>query len=490
MIRLVCALFIAAPVLNLGALEFRLQGNRITLQAEQAPLREIMQRFSQAGIRVRMDPALNAQVTSLVTNAPLENTLQELLSPYGYALLWDVIKGPLGDLPRLAEIQVFRRGHRQDMVPLFDPGANLDVTTGPDVNGPLFVKDEILLAVKPGTSLEEFQSLVSQIGGTVIECLPELGIYRIRFMPGTNIPALVDQLTGHPVVHTAEPNYAVKAPTPQRMFFDGPELPDTPAWPAPSANSTAVAVLDSGLGQLPGLEELIVGRYDALDPDRPLQDTLGHGTQMALIASGAVMPGGGSETAPGIPLVAIRAFDDNGTASNFSIMRSIAYAREAGSRVINMSWGSETSSEFLRNAIAYAQSQDMVVVASAGNEPTGNPMYPAAYPGVLAVSATHPDGALWEQSNYGDFVSLSAPGTASFPVGYQGPPGAYAGTSISSAFTAHALAAYFSLHPEATVQTAIQALETALTDVGEEGRDPMYGNGILDREAMARLLQQ
>jgi len=130
----------------------------------------------------------------------------------------------------------------------------------------------------------------------------------------------------------------------------------------------------------------------------------------------------------------------------------------------------------------------MIVVASAGNEPTGKPVYPAAYPGVIAVSAVSPNGTVWDKSNHGDFVDLAAPGYATFPVGYQGPPGSYAGTSISSAYVSRSLGLYFAKNPTATSAQAIAALNSSLTDAGDKGKDPFYGGGVLDSTAVGRLL--
>ena len=130
----------------------------------------------------------------------------------------------------------------------------------------------------------------------------------------------------------------------------------------------------------------------------------------------------------------------------------------------------------------------MVIVAAAGNEPTGTAIYPAGYAGVLAVSATTEGGTLWDQSNYGEFVSFSAPGTATFPVGYQGPAGSYAGTSIASAYVSRALALYFARHPNASTAEAVAALKAAATDAGAAGRDTQYGFGAIDAAAISRLL--
>ena len=117
-----------------------------------------------------------------------------------------------------------------------------------------------------------------------------------------------------------------------------------------------------------------------------------------------------------------------------------------------MSWGSANESIFLEKIMDYAVSKGMIVVASAGNEPTGKPVYPAAYPAVIGVGAIYPDGKTWEKSNYGSFVDLYAPGFAALPVGYKGDPGIYGGTSISAAFVANRIADYWSKNPESSIQ--------------------------------------
>jgi hypothetical protein len=125
----------------------------------------------------------------------------------------------------------------------------------------------------------------------------------------------------------------------------------------------------------------------------------------------------------------------------------------------------------------------MIVVASAGNEPTGRPVYPAAYPEVISVSALRADGTPWERSNYGSTVTVSAPGTASLPVGHEGPPGNYAGTSIASAYVSHQVAQYLTVHPRANTR----AVEAALRAAVSPGAETRYGFGRLDGQAAQRL---
>ncbi len=456
-----------------------LEGDRLTVNASQAPLRTILAALARANVDVRMDPSIDVLVTGSCRNAPVEEALDALLENYSYVTFWDVIPGPLGDLARLSELQVFSQGHRQAARPLPNESENFIVTRAPS-GGPAFVADELLLTVRAGVSAEEFRNLLAQIGGTVVGSVPQLGVYRILLPPGSNVTDLVAQLARNPLRQSVEPNYVHQLPSP--ALIGDVAASSSATAPAAAAGAPRLAVLDSGLLPGSGAEGNVVGRFDALDPTRSLSDPAGHGTQMALIAAGAVQPSGASDSSEGVPIVAIRTFDANGQTSNFALMRALTYAMDQGARVINLSWGSETDSGFVANAIAYAQSRGAVVVAAAGNEPTGHTIYPAAYQGVVAVAALDASGKPWASSNYGSFVDVAAPGTATMPVGYQGPAGSYAGTSIASAYVARELALYLNRHPTATSAQAIAALYQSLSP-GQTN----YGSGTLDSSALSRF---
>jgi subtilisin family serine protease len=83
----------------------------------------------------------------------------------------------------------------------------------------------------------------------------------------------------------------------------------------------------------------------------------------------------------------------------------------------------------------YASNNGMTLYASAGNEPTGTPIYPAGYDSVIAVGGLNPDGTVWENSNYGDFVQQYEMAMATFN-GQN-----YAGTSIATPYAANKAAA-------------------------------------------------
>ncbi len=126
------------------------------------------------------------------------------------------------------------------------------------------------------------------------------------------------------------------------------------------------------------------------------------------------------------------------------------YAVKNSPGPVSLSWGSETPSKFIETAVDYAINQGHPVFAAVGNENTGKPMYPAAYPGVIGVAASDGD-QLADYSNRGDFVKLIAPGSA----------GGAKGTSVATAYVSHVAALYMQHHPGVSAAETVAALQKA-----------------------------
>jgi len=441
---------------NAFALEVRVAGDRLSVEADQTPLQSILKRLAGRGIRISIDPEVNPKITASFKDRDIQKGLGSILKSLDHALIWEAVQGPSGPIPRLAEIQVFRQGKKGLMKPLVTD-SNLSIVKNPK-DGSFLVKDEILLRLKPGTDPSELRRILRQIGGTLIDSQPDLGIYQIRLPENSDVPSIIDRIRDQVSLEEAEPNYAYPLPTPLVAAESGGSEQTFSDVSVPGGR-VPVAILDTGMMADAGLEEFILASKDVLNPEDPISDSLGHGTQMALIAAGVIRPNGvsiGSDTHT--PIIPIRSFDDNGFTSNFNIMDSIDFALDHGAKVLSLSWGSETHSDFLESAMNYASSKGVMIVASAGNEPTGKPVYPAAYSSVMGVGAIGKEGKPWESSNFGDFVTIYAPGFATFPVGYKGDPGVYAGTSISAAFVANLVADILSRNPSATRQEIMKVL--------------------------------
>ena len=447
--------FFLIPVSS-AALVMQVNGDRLTLNAEKTPLQEILVRLSDSGIRVQIDPQINPAITASFDNRDIQKALESILKGLDHVLIWESGQGPSGPVPKLAEVQVFRPGQKDLMRPLRKV-STLSIARNPK-DGSFYVKDEILIRLKPGADPSELLRLLQETGGVLVGSSRGLGIYRVRLPQGSDVPGLVGEIEKRGGAGTVEPNYAYPVPSiPREQDWSTLRSAYADAYPQPKG--TAIAIIDSGLRADAGLDKFVLASLDALNPDKPISDTGGHGTQMALIAAGVVTPiGVKGDSVAQAPIIVIKAFDENGFTSNFLLMESMDFALKNGARVMSLSWGSEIKSEFLSEALELADSKGLIIVGSAGNEPTGEPHYPAAYPAVIGVGALAPDGNAWEKSNRGDFVDLYAPGFASLPVGYKGDPGIYAGTSISTAFTANRIASILSKNPKATKQEILDAL--------------------------------
>ena len=430
--------------------EFRLDQNRFWLTASDEPLPRLLEHFAAAGIEVQIDPAAQKTVTGTFAGDDVETALDALLAPYNYLLDWRREPGPLGDLVRLTGIRVFRDGYAGSVQPLRSARR---IETSFDGHT-RFMAREILVGFKPGSSIENLRAFLARTGGTVIAVNDKLGIYRILLPEGTNVLDLAAQLGNESSIAKAEPNYVFDAP---RLLPGDKGSSAAPGqWNAPSAdNPIAVAVLDTGLASDNNLGRAIISSFDATNPDASLTaDAVGHGTLMARLAAGLLDPYN-TPVGEGVSVVAIKAFADDGAADSFTLMNAITYAVRNSSGPVSLSWGSETPSAFIENAVQYAINQGHPVFAAVGNENTGKPMYPAAYPGVTGVAASNGD-QLADYSNRGDFVDLIAPGSA----------GGSQGTSVATAYVSHVAALYMKNHPGTTANETVAALKKAAGPTG------------------------
>ena len=207
-----------------------------------------------------------------------------------------------------------------------------------------------------------------------------------------------------------------------------------------------------------------------------------HGTAVAAILVGR-SDSGTPGLLPNARLVAVDAFyRDEGTADRtdvITLVRALETLEERGVRVVNMSL-SGSPNEVLRKAIASAQEKGMVIVAAAGNNGAGaEPSYPAAYPGVIAVTAVDKKLAIYPRATQGDYIDLAAPGVDLWVASADGGGSVKSGTSYAVPFIS-AAAAILSTSGNTFHSADLQAiLESSTLDLGPPGRDKTYGYGLL-----------
>jgi hypothetical protein len=438
-----------------------LHGEHLTLSAQKTPLRTILTELAYQGVIVKLDPQINPLITINYSNRPIEQVFGAILKNASYSMLWESKKnqGESTEIS-LTEIQIFKSG-RKDLIKQLIPPKNLAIAQHRD--GSYYVKSEILLQLVVGSDVSNLESYLRQYNAAVTQSkIP--GIYRITFPEDVDIQAVIREIKNISSVDSVEPNYAypIQKPIPYSIPLQEAEL--KAGYYDPASDIAPIAILDSGLSTSDlDFDKLVISSLDVMNPDVKITDTIGHGTQMALIATGLVEPYGaeGESSKSYNPIIAIKAFDENGYITDFNIMESINFALNNNARVMSLSWGTETNSAFMEKAFQYASAKGMIIVAAAGNEPTGKPVYPAAYPSVIGVGALGPHGTTnWINSNYGSFVAFYAPGFANLPVGHNGDPGVYAGTSISAAYVANSISSFLSQNLSSTKKDVLEFLNT------------------------------
>ena len=182
--------------------------------------------------------------------------------------------------------------------------------------------------------------------------------------------------------------------------------------------------------------------------------------------------------APDATIMPLRTFDDNGNSDLFTLAKAIRYARKNGAQVLNMSFGTLTDAKVLRDAIEYARAGNVVLIASAGNDNTATPQYPAAYAGVIAVAATDLLDRKASFSNYGGYVFVDAPGTHIISATPGGGYGIANGTSFSAPMVAGMAALIRSLDYRDT--TEVIGRSTVNVDAVNPQYSGKLGHGRID----------
>ena len=217
-------------------------------------------------------------------------------------------------------------------------------------------------------------------------------------------------------------------------------------------------------------------------------DEQGHGSTIAGVISGAHDNAIGiAGIAPRSPLMTLRAFDATGNAEDDDVAAAIVYAADNGVRVLNLSFGDVFYSPLMHDAIRYAHARGVVIVASAGNEGSGEPHYPSSYPEVISVAMTDSNDIRNELSNFGSQIALAAPGVEVLSTARDSAYRLAGGTSIAAPYVSGVAALVLSRHPRLSPDEVRGVLELTADDLRPTTWDPFTGAGRLNARRAVEL---
>lgn len=350
-----------------------------------------------------------------------------------------------------------------------------------------FVKGELLVQPSAKSTKAKVDKAIKDNGGNVLEELPQIRVKRIR-VPEKNFYTVKAALAKNPNFDFVEENFIAQGMiVPNDPGFASQwhhtKIMSASAWEmGVGSTSIPIAIIDSGVDpNHPDLIAKLMPGFNFVANNSDTSDTYGHGTAVAGSAAAA------SNNATGVagvswnsPIMPLAVLDSNNLASYSRIANAIIYAVDHGAKVINLSLGGPNFSSTMDNAVNYAWNNGVLVFASAANYNTSAPYYPAACTNAVAVAATDSADNKASFSNYGDWITVTAPGVSILTTNNGGGYGSWSGTSFSSPITAGLAALIWSVNPQLTHQQVLDILKNTADDIGATGFDSVFGYGRIN----------
>ncbi|WP_309123414.1 S8 family peptidase [Paenibacillus sp.] len=369
-------------------------------------------------------------------------------------------------------------------------GREVDVDT-PEENQGIshYRKREVVVRFKDKPSAKQLERMRVETRAVSVK---QLGYAYVFDSSDMTTEQLMDYFKDHNVEYV-EPHYMyVTNETPDivpndelysRYQWNLPIIQTPAGWSVTKgAGEVVVAVVDTGVTlSHPDLQGHLAEGYNVVDPANPPADDVGHGTHVAGVVSALVDNGQGVAGMTWYnKVMPVKVLDSTGMGSTYSVAEGIVWATDHGAKVINLSLGNYASASFLHDAIRYAFDRDVVLIAATGNDNTSQPGFPAAYPEVLAVSATNQQQEKASFSNYGDYVDVVAPGENIASTYTENQYAALSGTSMASPHVSALAALIRSVNPSLKNTEVYDIMRKSAVDLGAAGKDAYFGYGQIN----------
>jgi len=373
----------------------------------------------------------------------------------------------------------------RSLLPLRRPGSGV-----PAARERNYVPDEVVIELSADTTDAAAEALARRFGLARLESfnlqLTGTKLYRWRIYDRRRVPTVVRALEADRSVISVSPNYIMRLDGEATAMVGGSALEQYAltklqvqrAHALARGDKILIAIIDGGVdASHPELAGVIADTFDAIGSG----DTIhAHGTAVAgAIAAQARLKG----TAPAAQILAARAFGtdrDKTESTTFYVVRAINWAVGRGARIINMSFSGPRDPK-LELSLKAARANGVILVAAAGNAgPRSQPLYPAADPNVIAVTATDEDDNLFKAAVRGRHIAVAAPGVELWLPGLNGSYQEASGTSFAAAEVSGTIALLLELKSDLDHNQVRRALMKTARDLGPRGIDPQFGAGLVD----------
>jgi|CXWL01.1.fsa_nt_gi thermitase len=307
-----------------------------------------------------------------------------------------------------------------------------------------YVADEAIVKFRPN-SYVQLVAGAAAVNGTIVRINNKINYALIRL----NVPSTRDTA----ISRLRQMSFVIRAAKNGKVFAD--EVPNDPmiaqqwqinrincpqAWDfTHGSSSVVIAICDTGV-QLdhPDLQaKILPDGYDFVNNDPDASDDNGHGTHVAGLAAAVTNNATGvAGTGYDCKILPVKVLSGGGSGSWQGVADGITWAADHGANVINLSLGGSGNDPVVTDAVNYAISQNVIVLAAAGNNGDTLKHYPAAIPGVMAVASSDPDDSRSGFSTYGTWVHVTAPGNNVLATLLGSGYGNNSGTSMSCPVTA------------------------------------------------------
>ncbi len=277
------------------------------------------------------------------------------------------------------------------------------------VSVPELSQRRVLVRTKPGIKPKDLARLDAKAG--VLKVVHEYalvpGLRCVEVKPGRE-EAAVKAYKASSFIQYAHRDRIVHA-LGQTVPYGVISVRSPETWTASRGGGAIVAVLDTGFDfGHPDLPEPILSQ--SFVTDQPVQDGNSHGTHCSGTVLAVDDAGGVVGVAPSASLMIGKVLGDGGSGSTAGVMAGTEWAALNGADVISMSLGSTGSDQAEADLYAAVVASGVLIVAAAGNNNSGDPFFPASYPGVMSVAAVDSQNNRAGFSNFGPNISVAAPG--------------------------------------------------------------------------------